>query len=529
MSGLVKTSAPMSVLALLKRGVCWMAVLAIAVHTTVTAQGTEVADVALPENARVVLFWTGELKSVARNLPPGLSKSITVTAVLSPKSDNGIRQFDYVLQETGGGGWSWREQIGRRRIVVAADGDAAVHAATDAATGTKTAEYAAAGDDARISVLHTHEQIPSEVELPALFAGFGPFVSGSKGRNGDDAWEIGAALRRGTVDFWPVSISGRPGRSSRLLYRGDLGVLTEAVQSTFLGQGHEYELKMKLDAARIPTEADAPLLRVMELLQALNQSTDGSPIGNSSTAEQRIDDTDARVTALVAAAQGTPLDGFVRNMRTTLRNQRDAAAEMAQLRNQLVGKMAPRLKPAFIPGTEPTPEDFARIPDNGERREMGDTAAYLADARVTVLHFWTYSPEPFVEPFGQVGYLDFLYSSRRDSGVRVVGVVVDRRDESKTANTNPVTRGALQFRKMMNFSYPLVVDDGALLAAVGDPRRFGGTLPLWVVIDANGKIAEVHAGLLAVDPQKGLAELDATVAKLLSDSRDAVSPAPLPK
>jgi hypothetical protein len=67
----------------------------------------------------------------------------------------------------------------------------------------------------------------------------------------------------------------------------------------------------------------------------------------------------------------------------------------------------------------------------------------------------------------------------------------------------------------MNLSYPVAVDDGSLLKRVGDPRTAGGKLPLVVVLGRDGKVAEYHAGLFDVQANEGLAELDATVAKLL--------------
>ena len=43
------------------------------------------------------------------------------------------------------------------------------------------------------------------------------------------------------------------------------------------------------------------------------------------------------------------------------------------------------------------------------------TTADLA-GQVTILHFWEYRDQPLKEPYGQVGYLEFLFQSARRRG-----------------------------------------------------------------------------------------------------------------
>lgn len=49
---------------------------------------------------------------------------------------------------------------------------------------------------------------------------------------------------------------------------------------------------------------------------------------------------------------------------------------------------------------------------------------------MVVLHFWTYRDAPLEEPYGQVGYLDFLYRKRSDAAT-VIGVHVDEKPPMK--------------------------------------------------------------------------------------------------
>jgi hypothetical protein len=63
----------------------------------------------------------------------------------------------------------------------------------------------------------------------------------------------------------------------------------------------------------------------------------------------------------------------------------------------------------------------------------------------------------------------------------------------------------------MNLSYSIALDDGALVKQFGDPRSAGGKLPLFIVIDASGKVASYHAGLYDIKPEQGLKELEAAI------------------
>ena len=140
------------------------------------------------------------------------------------------------------------------------------------------------------------------------------------------------------------------------------------------------------------------------------------------------------------------------------------------------------------------------------------TAADLA-GKVVVLHFWEYRDTPLEEPYGQTGYLDFLSRKHGKGNVLVYGVNVDPKlgdDETRRGSI----ASARRLKSFMNLSFPILLDDGALLKRVGDPRQGGGKLPLFLVINKEGKIAEYSAGLYDVQANTGLAELDAVIEKL---------------
>jgi len=124
------------------------------------------------------------------------------------------------------------------------------------------------------------------------------------------------------------------------------------------------------------------------------------------------------------------------------------------------------------------------------------------------------------EPYGQVGYLDFLNNKRKKLGVQIYGVAVDERF-GEAAQAPAAARQARKFIETMNLSYPVTSDAGALLEKFGDPRRVGAKLPLWVVIGGDGKVAHYKAGYYEINPDEGLKKLDESLIDLIRKQRAA--------
>jgi peroxiredoxin len=148
---------------------------------------------------------------------------------------------------------------------------------------------------------------------------------------------------------------------------------------------------------------------------------------------------------------------------------------------------------------EKSPSRFELAGTGGEKLTVDDLKG-----QITVLHFWDYR-DTQEEPYGQVGYLDFL--ARRKKGVQVYGVAVDDRLQDGGSRAAALT-GARKVKSFMNLSYPVLIDDGSLLKQIGDPRGAGAKLPVWVVIGKDGKISHYHIGFYEVQRDQGLAELD---------------------
>ncbi|MCA9203205.1 MAG: hypothetical protein KDA59_09175, partial [Planctomycetales bacterium] len=131
--------------------------------------------------------------------------------------------------------------------------------------------------------------------------------------------------------------------------------------------------------------------------------------------------------------------------------------------------------------------------------------AELTKDKVVILHFWSYQDAPLEEPYGQIGYLDFLNRRIDDAPITILGVVVnDRLAEGQRASA---VQGAKRLRSFMNLGYTIVLDDGAL-KQLGDPRVADAKLPLFVVIGRDGKVLEYHVGNYEVDRDRGLKQLE---------------------
>jgi peroxiredoxin len=134
--------------------------------------------------------------------------------------------------------------------------------------------------------------------------------------------------------------------------------------------------------------------------------------------------------------------------------------------------------------------------------------------QTVVLHFWDYRDAPLAEPYGQTGYLEFLYNRRRQQqNLQVVGISTNA-DLQSTENLNRGRRAARKIAEFMNLTYPIAYDDGSLLKTLGDPREQRGQLPLWIVISPDGRILHYYAGFYEIDASQGLKELEAVLSAI---------------
>jgi peroxiredoxin len=274
------------------------------------------------------------------------------------------------------------------------------------------------------------------------------------------------------------------------------GTTLRAEADVFMGQGDQFKLTLSRSSTKAMEQDISDKVRELqdELLALQSTLKRSSDAHSRELSVRQIADVAAASDRLTSLASDTPLELLVRQMKLDTDQQQKRQASIANRATELMNTDAPQFLLSLM---------------DGGKLESGNLKG-----KIVILHFWDYRDVPLSEPYGQTGYLEFLYNQKKSKDVTVVGV-----------STNPdlkieefYSRGRRSVRKLsefMNLSYPVGHDDGALLKAFGDPRDDRGQLPLWIVLDANGKVAHYHAGFYEVDAAHGLKELEVVLASLL--------------
>jgi hypothetical protein len=327
----------------------------------------------------------------------------------------------------------------------------------------------------------------SEFKLPALLLHSveAPLDRGMKQfRVGDETWLTGDPKESSTGRLWKIVRKGGIGGGASATI-DESGWPTELTAQFTVGRGFPYELTMtrtKLTRLTLDeTEAAASQLGGWYSLvdtMGFAIEEEATPKLNRAQLKEAVE----RLNEL--GKQKTPWVKAIAFAQKSLREQGASSVAIEVMVEKAIGK---KVWPAKVT----------------DLRDKAIDASSWKEG-VVVLHFWTYQETPLKQPYGQVGFLDFL--SRKEQDVQVVGVLsheaVQQNDTRREA-----LRSARKFRDFMNVSYPIVVAD-ELLEAIGDPRKHSSELPMFVIVGPTGKVEYVKVGLFDVDPQRGLTELE---------------------
>ncbi|MGD9723551.1 MAG: TlpA disulfide reductase family protein [Pirellulales bacterium] len=400
-------------------------------------------------------------------------KSFELTLWIVSKSETGAELL-WLIDERGRGAFPWSERFGR----------ASVNARWQAAAGGPAVLYDR-GDGRSV--------VP--VPLP-LLSSEQPLAAGAQFREGDLDFQVESAAETDGRAVWEVVARDAFGPKRRLKVDRSGPLVTSLAEKVVMGRGLEYELRLEfVSAETLQGENLAALVRAADALTMLRGKLNLPPrTQEASWKEPQIELLRAELPKATEAAAATPLE------RITVDANRDLKLQSG--RSDAVAELAAKFNGHAV-------EEFAA-------KGLDNCALARADlaGKVTVLHFWEYRDEPLTEPYGQVGYLDFMYHRREAGGLRVFGVAVDGRladDKSRSAAERSVRR----LKSFMNLSYPVLLDAGALVKQFGDPRLLGASLPLFVVIGPDGTIRHYHVGHYDVHQDQGLKELDDAVGKAL--------------
>ncbi len=425
--------------------------------------------------------YNGQVAAVGRNGEEEPAKTFGLYCLLA-KREGGGRDWFYLVDERGAGGWAWPERYGQAPL------DSANHV-----TGTHRA---------RLLYDHNDTLHPLLLRSP-LFEFADKLAEGVEWTAGDKRYEVVGSSKVGEHESWRVDIGSGIGTDHSLWVSKKSPLILKVERPLTMGRGDRFMLRMQLESERGVDAAE--LVKIAPPMQALLQlQNDLKRSENNMRPEltdAQIATTQTAVETLEKSAEGTPFARLIGVISRDAKTQGQRAGDVAELSKRFVGK--------------PAPELTLRSLDN---RPI-DPAEHKG--KIVLLHFWDYRGEPFpAEPYGQIGYLDFLQSRRRKLGVQVYGVAVDSRLAEKE-KSSAVTRSVRKLQNFMNLGYTLTLDDGTLLSKLGDPQRLGAKLPLWVLIAPDGTIAEYKVGLYEIRPDEGLKDLDAALVKLIQKNRAA--------
>jgi alkyl hydroperoxide reductase subunit AhpC len=434
----------------------------------------------LDQGAAVELRYTGTLVKLERDSEGQPVKRFSLYCLVE-KSPSGGRDIAFLMDERGGGAWAWPERYGQITL------------------GPKLQPT----NVTQLRLLQEHNGTNNVIRIPRpVFEFADKLQAGATWNNDSTGFEIKKVAKIQDRECWQVDVSTNFGRKRTLWVQKESPLVVELEERLFMGQGEEYSLRMKLESAE-PLDA-AQLAKVKTpLAMLLKLQTDLARPENDQNPElndAQLEKVTAVSERLEKAAEGTPFGRLAAVVSRDVKSQQQRTGELAQLAKKFLGHAAPEFTMKLVDGKAVAAADRA--------------------GKITVLHFWEYQGEPLVEPYGQVGYLDFLNSRRRKLGVQVYGVAVDPRFADKTQAAQ-AQRSVGKLQSFMNLGYSLVADDGDLITQFGDPRRVGAKLPLWVVIGHDGKVAHYSAGFYKINPDEGLRELDEVVVKLIQDAKKA--------
>lgn len=423
--------------------------------------------------------YSGTLTQLSRQGESAPVKQFDLYALLR-SADSGQECF-HLVTERGGGGWAWPERFG-----------IAVIDEKNRRTGGRPPH-----------VLHSHDGVKYPVETPLPLFEFADRLSADANwRSGRLEYVVKRQTEVAGKSCWQVEATDNFGRRQTFYVEKGGSLLVAADRRVFMGRGDEFTLRVALSGSRTLNDQEAAKAQTavdsLRNLQMDLERSEGTTKPELSAAQ--LATTSAALPALVEQTAELPLNRLVVAMSRDVRTQSQRAGDVTSLQKKFIGQPLPGFVLPTLKG------------------EQLDSASLKG--RITVLHFWEYQGEPLEEPYGQVGYLDFLLNRRGRLGVSVVGIAVNE-DFGKAETLAVAKRSVRKLREFMNLGYPIALDNGQLLRQLGDPRQLDASLPLWVVVDPNGKIADYHVGVFPINPDEGLRDLDAVVVRLLREQRAA--------
>ena len=384
--------------------------------------------------------------------------------------------LNWVLQESGRPQWPWPSQFG---AVEWQHGRA-----FDAKLGWP-------------SLLHPHDERKSVVQFPPLLVSpYHNLKVGKSWQEGKNTFQVIKSTKILNRACWEITVSNNYGLQQTLWVEKEQPLVLAADSRIVLGQGKEHRLQFSLVELRPLDKSGSQQMRqAFGTMGKLREQLEIKPgKAEYDWSDQQLKLLRGSLPEIRRDLRDTPLFEVAQLATQDASNQKDRKTTIAAITKRIMGREISELKVQGLKGE--------LFPKDG-----------LKDA-VVVLHFWEYRDKPLTAPYGQVGYLDFLYQKYQKQGLKIYGVAADLRLANPEQRSTAI-RGIKRLVEFMNLSYPVMMDSEGALQRLGDPRAADAKLPLFLVLDRNSKVIHYHVGHYEVERDRGLAELDAVVKKAL--------------
>jgi peroxiredoxin len=352
---------------------------------------------------------------------------------------------------------------------------------------------AATADKVQPHLLYSYDGTFYQIGIPplvvALPADVQPDVSWEQ-----HGWQMTAIESRtaGDQTIWTVEARERRGRQQQLTVEASTGFVVRAESDVFMGQGDQFLLSVARSATETldevqsvrMTELQGELIKLQSTLQRRPDAI------QSELSKRQVQDSAASIESLKTLSEKGPLQDLIRRIGTDIEQQTRRLASASARAEALVNSPSPDFTLKLVGG--------------------GTVDSASLRGKTVVLHFWDYRDSPLSEPYGQTGYLEFLFNQKKSKNVHVIGISTNPELQS-TDTLNRGRRSARKLSEFMNLTYPIGHDDGSLLESFGDPRDARGQLPLWIVLSPEGKVTHYHAGFYEIDAAQGLKELESVL------------------
>lgn len=340
---------------------------------------------------------------------------------------------------------------------------------------------------------HLDRNYALPIGLP-YFAEFAELSEGASWKNKQGTFEVAGEREVNGHQCWDVRCTIGIARHHQFYVRKSEPVIEAGSQTVFMGPGDRFRITFQREpekSAAIDPDSFLPaqtaLLKLKDAVER-NEFDRFQPIN----AEQLKALTVASA-GLVDGTKNSALAPFAKEITEDLSTLQGRKDRVSSLAGSMVNQTSPKYTLSEITG--------------------GSISSSELQGKPVVLHFWDYANPALEQPYGQVGYLDFLNNRWKDKGVLVYGVAVNSQLNDLQTQAKAI-REIRKLKQFMKLGYDITFDGGAVLNSFGNPTRLGEELPLWVVISPEGKVAHYRTGMYEVDNRVGLKEIDDVLQKL---------------